>query len=1275
MFEFKSFSMTTVERKEQIATRDGDATRWLEYVKRVRLQYERTEPRKRNLLGAELASRLSGKAWDIVSADIDHDKLQRSDGAAYLLRFLEDRLCKTPVPDLGQRLEEFFMRIRRTPGSSMTEWATALRESYRRLQRAMTRQRQQTQGVARSDVGSVRAASNPTSPARRSSPSTSRGFMSPASPAGGAFPDDVPEERPSPSQPVRPDGPEADGDEPTPADGPEQWQRTTWSEDEWRQWRQGQWQWRSEWQDHEEQEPIRWEQFEYDEQPILPNEILGWLLLRRSGLPPSARLSVLSAINNRLDLETMERAMRDQEEELLLSEAHRERHEQFARPRRSFWVEQDSQWGLVQEPEMDDLDESSIFWVGKTLPPEIYPEPGAEPHETTWCTWTSDGQELHWSWQDDDFYAMDADGVFWSWTETKDWQDAEECAQLSPQDGNEVMLAYANFQDKIRTFRESRQLNYAKQHSRGYYPLGMLKGKTKKGKGNQKGKSKAPPQSAALANFTKGKGGSGGSGTQRPGHPEYRGCFICGSKDHDFRACPERGSPGGASSGKGMLAHSVFMVSAVVDTESDLRRDHVCDDGTPCTDEALGSVEDTSRDLVGAGALSGRNDEISAMVVVPVEDEPEGNHLFPAEKAAALATLASEYPGHAVLDSGATDTLASLEALHDLMSLRQQVYGAEEVTVLEGKKRFRFGNGETQSSTSYVEVPQVVNGQGIRLGIHAIDAPGVPILLSVKTLKKLEAVIDFKRCCMVMKAFSTTRWIPLKQGANDHLLLDLTRDWYEANTAVPVLLSETDYKVRSGELGGVSAVEGLEDEELIPAEPAGPSMRFPAIVTLAAASCALSGETNAATFESDGVGRGGPCHRADGIYGAGSGQVQGEVQVEEGPDSQPPSLRLQSGGGARSPRSAEPGFPLLRSARGDARRPWLALGAQQACEVGGVPEVPHPPGVRPYFRGAGHLPLGRTPATGCAYGSRADQGAAVRAGGPGEFEHAPDGRPGGRGLSPDQAEGAGGAEGEVPAQATPGGRQARGEHYEGGCGVATREEHPGPCVPGCEPGAGGGRGRELMESGGVGDGLSPSTEPLRPLSGSETQRLVNHAEEYAREAHAAFRDLLPAASEVALMEVCCPPDSQLSETFLRHGLTTIRLGLPATDLSTKAGLAEVLMMVDKWRPSFMWLSLPCGPFSPLSEPLSEAQWAQSQARQRKARRLIRHGLAVARRQLLFGGSLHGSGRAPTVPGICPRFATFGMSCGPPDTYILFESMAAPLVSSTSRRNLLGNLGR
>ena len=138
--------MTTYleKTKDQFVTWDGNPTTWLEHVKRVRFQYERTEKKKRPLLGAELVSRLRGRAWDVASADVDHHALQQSDGAAFLLRFVESRLCKAPVPDSGQRPEDFFIRLPRSPGASMTEWATQVCEGYRRLHRAMARQRLET---------------------------------------------------------------------------------------------------------------------------------------------------------------------------------------------------------------------------------------------------------------------------------------------------------------------------------------------------------------------------------------------------------------------------------------------------------------------------------------------------------------------------------------------------------------------------------------------------------------------------------------------------------------------------------------------------------------------------------------------------------------------------------------------------------------------------------------------------------------------------------------------------------------------------------------------------------------------------------------------------------------------------------------------------------------------------------------------------------------------------------------------------------------------------
>ena len=141
-------------------------------VKRVRLQMN--ERSRRNAVSQacswQLASRLTKKAWDITSAEVVHSRLQkRSDGAAYLLSFLEEWVCKTPVP-IGRVFHETLS----TTGASMTEWATSLRESCRRLQTAVARQRQQSNpgSVAAAESNSRRPSASSPRPAHRSDRTT-----------------------------------------------------------------------------------------------------------------------------------------------------------------------------------------------------------------------------------------------------------------------------------------------------------------------------------------------------------------------------------------------------------------------------------------------------------------------------------------------------------------------------------------------------------------------------------------------------------------------------------------------------------------------------------------------------------------------------------------------------------------------------------------------------------------------------------------------------------------------------------------------------------------------------------------------------------------------------------------------------------------------------------------------------------------------------------------------------------------------------------------------
>lgn len=129
------------------------------------------------------------------------------------------------------------------------------------------------------------------------------------------------------------------------------------------------------------------------------------------------------------------------------------------------------------------------------------------------------------------------------------------------------------------------------------------------------------------------------------------------------------------------------------------------------------------------------------------------------------------------LGSGATESIASFEALEEIMNLRQMRFGQDDLVAHAKQKRFKFGNGETKMAESFIELPQTLAGQSVRLGVHTLDAPGVPLLISVKTLTRLRAIVDFEDATICFKQMPTERWLPLKRARNGHLLLDLFQDW------------------------------------------------------------------------------------------------------------------------------------------------------------------------------------------------------------------------------------------------------------------------------------------------------------------------------------------------------------------------------------------------------------------------------------------------------------------------------------------------------------------
>ena len=87
-----------------------------------------------------------------------------------------------------------------------------------------------------------------------------------------------------------------------------------------------------------------WQEQEESLPEVLPPEVLGWLLLRRSNITHQERLSVQAAAGNSLRIDDIEKALRSMEDELVHSDQQRMGPRRDVR-RRS--MEEDGQWSLM----------------------------------------------------------------------------------------------------------------------------------------------------------------------------------------------------------------------------------------------------------------------------------------------------------------------------------------------------------------------------------------------------------------------------------------------------------------------------------------------------------------------------------------------------------------------------------------------------------------------------------------------------------------------------------------------------------------------------------------------------------------------------------------------------------------------------------------------------------------------------------------------------------------------------------------------------------------
>ena len=142
--------------------------------------------------------------------------------------------------------------------------------------------------------------------------------------------------------------------------------------------------------------------------------------------------------------------------------------------------------------------------------------------------------------------------------------------------------------------------------------------------------------------------------------------------------------------------------------------------------------------------------------------------------------------GKAVIDGGATQSIGSVHALSQILELNEKKRGSDGLANLDMTDRPSFGFGNSSrdrcASTASLSVPMA--GKESVLKVHALDCGEAPVLLSVHSLRKLGAIIDFEADLAVFRNISDRHIIRLERTTAGHQVFPLTDDAFEQSTEV-----------------------------------------------------------------------------------------------------------------------------------------------------------------------------------------------------------------------------------------------------------------------------------------------------------------------------------------------------------------------------------------------------------------------------------------------------------------------------------------------------------
>ena len=134
--------------------------------------------------------------------------------------------------------------------------------------------------------------------------------------------------------------------------------------------------------------------------------------------------------------------------------------------------------------------------------------------------------------------------------------------------------------------------------------------------------------------------------------------------------------------------------------------------------------------------------------------------------------------GKAIIDGGATRSIGSTHALARILELNERKRGHDGLKSLDMADRPSFGFGNSSrdrcASTANLSVPW--NGSEGVIKVHALDKGSSPVLMSIDSLRRLGAIIDFEADLAIFRKVDPQKVVKLERSAAGHQVMPLTED-------------------------------------------------------------------------------------------------------------------------------------------------------------------------------------------------------------------------------------------------------------------------------------------------------------------------------------------------------------------------------------------------------------------------------------------------------------------------------------------------------------------